>query len=232
MNIKLRESGSDIAKKTLMTLVSTFIMGLGMAVMLRAGIGLDPFTLFVGSIAELLGPSAGLAANIANALFFVIVLLVDRRLIYFATIIVFATIGIMLDGSAYMLGFILPPIASFELNVVVLIVGSILFGFGTGFYVSLDFGGGPADAIVIIIYKTIKKLPYKASVWIFYILCVLLAMLFGVISGNGDMPGVGTVIALIVVGIICDMTIKFFKKRWKKILKLDGDPSQGLAGDN
>ncbi len=40
------------------------------------------------------------------------------------------------------------------------------------------------------------------------------------------MPGLGTIMALIITGLVCDPVIKFFKKRWKKIIKLDGNPAE------
>ncbi len=228
MSIKLRESGSDIVKKAIITTMSTFIMSFGMALMIRAGVGADSFTLFAESLGGLLNTTAGNATNIVNALFVVIMLIFDRRLIYFSTVIVFAGIGFMLDFCNYILGFLISQSLPFEVSLIILIIGNIVLGFGIGFYVSLDFGGAPADGVMIIIYKAIK-LPYKVCMWIFYALCILLAMLFGYISGHGNMPGLGTIIALVVVGLVCDTTIKFFKKRWKKILRLDGDPAIGLA---
>lgn len=89
-------------------------------------------------------------------------------------------------------------------------MGTLLMGVGLGIYVAADFGLGPLEAIVDIIYQH-RKLKYKMAKIIFDALLGILGILFG------EKIGIGTVISILCIGVIMDAVIQKAKFFWGKI---------------
>jgi len=86
-----------------------------------------------------------------------------------------------------------------------LVLGSIITGIGTGYYVGLDDGVGAIDAIGIVLYRK-TKLSLQSSRWITDILIFIIGVLLG------GTWGIGTLVSIVLVGPVMQRTIKFMKK--------------------
>lgn len=202
----------DNIKKAVVTLVACFGLGLGMACMYTGGLGSDPVSMFNQGLARTFGISEGLANILLSLVLFVIMLIWGRKFIYVATVITTFMIGVGCDVFMAMFKALLPNGPSLVVQIILMIFSIGLLGFFIGFYISLDFGSGPVDAMMQIVSDRIHK-SYKFSQWITYSIAFVLGL---ILRGT---VGVGTVLLLVCTGTIVDFSSKFFRKYWPMWLK-------------
>lgn len=203
----------DNVKKSFITLIACFGLGLGMACMYISGLGADPVSLLIDGMHKVFGITEGTASIALNGVLFLLMLLWGRRFIYAATVITTFMIGIGCDFFLWVLRMALPADPSLWLRIVLVGASVLLIGFFIGFYITLDFGSAPVDASMQMISDRTHK-PYKYSMWITYSTSFVLGLVLG------GTWGIGTVLHLLLTGTITDYSSRFFRKKWPIWLKI------------
>lgn len=182
-------------------LVGLVLFGVGCAVMVQAGIGLDPWTVFAQGLSRQTGIGIGWVTNIVGFL----VLLVWIPLRQKPGIGTIA--NILLVGTSMQLALgVLPAPRGFVFQVLVFLAGTALVAIASGLYIGANFGPGPRDGLM-----TGLNSRFGWPIW---------ASRFGVeasvlVAGwlLGGTVGLGTVLFAVLIGPAVHVTLPWFDRR-------------------
>jgi hypothetical protein len=119
-----------------------FLYGASLALMVEAGLGLNPWSVFHQGLAEMTGLSLGLIVNVVGALVLLVWIPLRQRP-GLGTICNVLLIGTSADIVLWMI----PPIDGLPLRVVFLAGAVVLNGAATGAYIGAGLGPGPRDGL-------------------------------------------------------------------------------------
>lgn len=134
-------------------LVGLAFLALGAAVLIRAGVGVDPFTALNSGIAAALGTSIGNAQLGVNLVLLIAVLAGGPRTLGIGSVLNLVLTGYMIGGWAAVLAPLLPGPPPLPVQGALLVVGFALFALGVSVYVSAGIGAGPYDALAPMIVE-------------------------------------------------------------------------------
>lgn len=123
--------------------IGLVVFGLGEALLVAAGVGVSPWTLFAQGVAHVTGWSLGLATFVISAS--VLLLWIPLRQI--------PGMGTILNAIiiALVLEFVLPWLPAFETyvaNAALALAGVLVTGFGGAIYLIANLGPGPRDGLM------------------------------------------------------------------------------------
>ncbi|MES2834300.1 MAG: hypothetical protein V4707_06305 [Pseudomonadota bacterium] len=118
------------------------LYGASLALMVRANLGLNPWSVFHQGLAELTGVSLGMVVNVVGALV-LLVWIPLRQKPGIGTICNVLLIGTSADVVLWML----PPIDGMVLRIAFLVAAIALNGAATGAYIGAGLGPGPRDGL-------------------------------------------------------------------------------------
>lgn len=118
------------------------LYGLSLALMVRAGLGLNPWSVFHQGLAELSGLSLGLIVNGVGALVLLVWIPLRQRP-GIGTVSNVLVIGTAADAALWLL----PSIDGLALRSLFLILAIMLNGLATGAYIGTGLGPGPRDGL-------------------------------------------------------------------------------------
>ena len=175
-----------------------FLFGLGIVMTIEAGIGVAPWDVFHQGLSLTTSITMG-QASISVGLLVVILDVILGQDIGWGTILNMLLIGLFMD--IFMLNNIVPTFEAFIPNLIMLILGIFVQGYGCFLYISAGFGAGPRDGLMVALAKrTGKSVRFlKSSIEIF-------AVTAGFILGGH--AGLGTLIMALLGGVIFQFAFK------------------------
>lgn len=188
-------------KRVLRLIIGLFLFALGIVMTIEAGLGVAPWDVFHHGLSLTVGITMGMASIIVG--FFIVILdLVLGQNIGWGTILNMLLIGIFMD--ILMLNNLVPTFESFIPNLIMLILGIFIEGYGCFIYVSAGFGAGPRDGLMIALTKKTGK-----SVRFLKSSLEVVAVTIGFILGGH--LGIGTLIMALFGGVIFQYAFKTVK---------------------
>ena len=179
---------------TLILLVfGLFLFGLGESLLITSGAGVGPYTVLAQGISNLSGWSIGLSTFVIS----IIVLLMWIPLKQkpgMGTILNAFIIALTIEFSVYYL----PYPETYPMQILQVIVGVLIIGIGSGFYLIANLGAGPRDGLMIGLQKK-TNLPIYSIRTIIEVSVVIVGWLMGGVVGLGTAIfafGIGPSVAL------------------------------------
>lgn len=195
-------SGPFRLHQVLLRLVGGQVLcGIGVAMMIRAELGLGPWDV----LHEGLSFATGISVGLANILVGIVVLLLWfplRQRPGLGTITNVIAIGSTIDIALALSG---TP-GSLALRWVLLVAGPILFGIGVALYIGAGVGTGPRDGVMtglaqlgmpIALSRTVIELSALAIGWLL-----------------GGTVGLGTIYFALIVGPVIHVTMPLLRAPW------------------
>lgn len=186
-------------------LVGLALYGAGCAVMVRAGIGLDPWTVFAQGLSEQTGVGVGWITNIVG--FLVLLLWVPlRQRPGVGTIANILLVGTSMQATLA----VVPDVRGFAFQLLVFVGGMVLVAVASGLYIGADFGPGPRDGLMTGLHARLgwpiwaARLGVEASV-------LLLGWLLG------GTVGLGTILFALGIGPLVHRTLPAFDRRRRAV---------------
>ncbi len=177
------------------------LYGVADAFMIRAALGVDPWTVFAQGLSMQTGLGIGILTNIIGLL----VLLLWwplRQKPGIGTLL-----NIMLVGPGIELGlWLLPTPGSFWLRVAYFSIGLLLLAVASGIYIGANLGPGPRDGLMTGIH-----LRFGTPIWIGRTAVEVTVLLIGWSLGGN--VGVGTIVFAALIGPLCSITLPLFGGR-------------------
>lgn len=194
-------------KKLPRLFLGLFCYSLGIVLTLKANIGLAPWAVFHQGITNIIPLTFGQATSLVGTLI-VLINFIFKEKIGIGTIFNMIMIGLFIDLISYT-GIISEPSSTF-LSIMMIICGMFIIAFATYLYVGAGLGSGPRDGLMLVLTKRTKY-----SVGIIRGSIELSVLLIGVILGGHI--GFGTIILVLLIGPIVQITFKLLKFDIKEV---------------
>ncbi len=177
------------------------LFGLSTAMMIRSGLGLNPWDVFHQGVADRTPLSLGTVIILAGAIVLLLWIPLRQRP-GIGTISNMVMIGLAAD---FALGLI-PTDLSLPLRASMLVAGIVLNGIATSAYIGVGLGPGPRDGLMTGLAErtgwTIRKVRTGIEI-------AILALGWSL----GGTVGIGTILYAVLIGPIVHLTLPFFTVR-------------------
>ncbi len=185
---------------SLFVVLGVIIIGFGVAVLIRAGLGTDPFTCLNMGLSKLTGISFGTCQLCSNLIIFLFPLIYSRKTIGIGTVANMVLVGYSTDFFGYLFGF-LPEKSPVE-EFLLMIIGILICSYGVAMYMEGNMGVAPYDCLGVIISKKFNK-NYGMVRMFQDLICVIMGFILG------GTVGISTVLTALVMGYI----INYYRKK-------------------
>ncbi|MGM0215235.1 YczE/YyaS/YitT family protein [Enterococcus sp. AZ109] len=191
-----------LVKQFTLAVIGTFIAALGIRLIVVSGLGADAISTLVLGLMQHVPLRFGTLSMLFNAIVLVIIFFYDRKMIGMGSIINSFGVGICLNliESAGLLHSI-PKFLEYPS----ILVGTIIFGFGTGIYLLTNAGSAAYESLMIVLQRVLK-----VSVKIARIILDGSFFLIGYLLGGT--VGWGTLIVLLLLGPSLELTLNQLPK--------------------
>lgn len=178
-------------------------LGLGIALMLEAGIGLGPWTVFHQGLSLVTGLSFGRVMQGVGLLVLLLSVVLTRTRPGLGTALNMLLVGPWVDLFRSQAFF--PQAPNLPLGVAEFVLGLTLQGLGTGLYITARFGAGPRDGLVLGLSRLLR-----ASVRATRTGLELLVLVSGWLMGGS--VGLGTVLFAVGIGPLMQLFLHVFHR--------------------
>jgi hypothetical protein len=179
---------------TLILLVfGLFLFGLGESLLITSGAGVGPYTVLAQGISNHTGWSIGLSTFVIS-IFVLLMWIPLKQKPGMGTILNAFIIALTIEFSVYYL----PYPETYPMQVLQVVVGVLIIGIGSGFYLIANLGAGPRDGLMIGLQKK-TNLPIYSIRTIIEVSVVIVGWLMGGVVGLGTAIfafGIGPSVAL------------------------------------
>ncbi|MFH9404782.1 YitT family protein [Streptomyces sp. NPDC017638] len=190
--------GRRLGRRLVQLYAGLALYGASSALLVAAGLGLEPWNVLHQGLAELTGLSIGVLSIIVGAA--VLLLWVPlRQRPGLGTVSNVFVVGLALDGTLALL----PDVHSLAARVPLLLAGVVFNGMATGLYIAARFGPGPRDGLMTGLHRRTGR----------SIRLMRTAVEVGVVATGfvlGGTIGVGTVLYAVSIGPLAQLFLRMF----------------------
>ena len=170
-----------------------FLFGLGESLLITSSAGVGPYTVLAQGISNLLSWSIGLSTFVIS-IFVLLMWIPLKQKPGMGTILNAFIIALTIEFSVYYL----PYPETYPMQILQVVVGVLIIGIGSGFYLIANLGAGPRDGLMIGLQKK-TNLPIYSIRTIIEVSVVIVGWIMGGVVGLGTAIfafGVGPSVAL------------------------------------
>lgn len=187
-----------LPRRILQLLVGLFLYGIGIAFMVRGGIGAAPWDVLTQGVSLHVPLSFGVLTVIISVIVLLLWIPIKQSLG------VGTILNTLLIGPSADVGLHLIPIgAELWQQVLLFAIGLLVLSAATGLYIGAHFGPGPRDGLMTGLHKTLGK-----PIWIVRTAIEGTVLLIGWILGGT--VGLGTLAFALFVGPLCQFFMRIF----------------------
>jgi len=191
----------DLALRILMMISGLSLIGLGIAMFVKAGLGADPITVLCQGISITANISLGRALQLNGLALFVVLLIIGREYIGLGTFAGSFVTGAMADVFSAAMHSPTAPWQSWP----ILIASIAVVSSGVAIYLSAKLGDGPLEGVMMLLSDRLKA----PIAWVKIAMDVA-ATVAGI--AMGAVPGVGTIASVLLTGPIIQTMLQVIKK--------------------
>ena len=179
-------------------LIGLFLYGIGIALIVRAEIGVAPWDVLTQGIDKHTHLGFGLITVLTSAVVLLFWIPIRQKPG------VGTVLNALLVGPAADVGlWLIPAGLDLWLRIILFAVGLLVLAIATGFYIGAHFGPGPRDGLMTGLHK---RTGWK--IWIVRTGLEVIVLAIGWMLGGN--VGVGTVLFALLIGPLCNWTIPLF----------------------
>ncbi|MER6122590.1 hypothetical protein ABT173_07825 [Streptomyces sp. NPDC001795] len=174
------------------------LYGASSALLVRAGLGLEPWNVLHQGLAELTGLSMGVVLTIVGATVLLLWIPLRQRP-GLGTVSNVLVIGFAMDATLSLL----PYVHALAARVPLLLAGIVLNGVATGLYIAANFGPGPRDGLMTGLHRLTGR-PIRV---------IRTAVEVAVVATGfalGGTVGIGTVLYALSIGPLAQLFLRMF----------------------
>lgn len=201
-------------KYTVYSILAFLLLGLGISLQIKAGIGQSMLNAFALTLAELFHLEVGTMLNILNILFFTTYILIRKTSFDSRDIVqILATIanGYIINFFVYYI-FADLVIESYLLKVLTFLLGLCLASVSLGAVLAIEIIKFPLESLCVVLCHKFKKNLTTVRMR-FDILFLLSTLIITLISGNTLFIREGTIISFLLLSRLMGLTYDFLKDR-------------------
>lgn len=183
------------ARRIVQLLLGLFLYGIGIALMVRAGVGVSPWDVLTQGVSKQTGLPFGLVTNLIGAAVLLLWIPIRQKPG------VGTLLNVLLIGPSAQLGLRLIPQQTVPvIQGLVLMGGIVLVAIATGLYIGARLGPGPRDGLMTGLHK---RTGWK--IWIVRTAIEVTVLTIGWILGG--QVGIGTVAFALLIGPLVNLTL-------------------------
>ncbi|MFB2600250.1 YitT family protein [Herbiconiux sp. P17] len=177
------------------------LYGLADSLIIRAAIGVEPWTVLAQGVSERTGWGIGILTNVIG-LGVLLLWIPLRQRPGLGTLL-----NVLLVGTTIEFGlWLIPPVDLLWLQIVLFAAGLLLLAVASGIYIGAALGPGPRDGLMTGIHSRLGW-----PIWLARGLVEGSVLLVGWLLG-GDV-GIGTLVFALTIGPLCGITLRWFGGR-------------------
>lgn len=190
-----------MVRRVVQLLVGLFLYGVGCALTVQAGLGVDPWTVLAEGISIHTGIGIGWVANMLG--FFVLLLWIPLR----QKPGVGTIANILLVGTSMQFALaVIPPVSGFLAQLAVLLGGIVVVAIASGLYIGAHFGPGPRDGLMTGMHRRLGW-----PIWTCRAIVELTVLTIGWLLGGT--VGIGTVLFAFLIGPLVHLALPLLDTR-------------------
>ena len=179
--------------------VGLVLCGAGIALMIRAAVGVSPWEVLAQGVSQQTGIAFGFVVNIVGALVLLLWIPLRQRPG------VGTVLNVMLIGPSAQLGLaIIPEQTELWLQILVYAAGLVLLAIATGLYIGAGFGPGPRDGLMTGVHRR-----YGWPLWAVRTAIETVVLVIGWLLGGN--VGVGTLAFALLIGPLVGRTLPMLR---------------------
>ena len=184
-------------KRLLAMVIGNIFLGMGISIFKFAGLGNDPYSGMVMALADRVGMQYANLLLIINLFIFILEFVFGRSFVGAGTLVNALFLGYITTFfySLWTHFFVLPQ--NLLVQIPIMLVGTIVTGFGVSMYQTPNVGVSPYDSLSLIMTERLPKISYFWNRIFTDAICALICFLAGGIVGLGTLVsafGLGPVI--------------------------------------
>lgn len=189
-------------KRFLILQLGLLLVGLGMALLIKSRLGVDPWTVFHMGAAKQSNISIGILIQLTGFIFILISWIALKKKIGIGCLCNMLLVGPWLE---FFLLFV-PSREYWLASILQFLAGLIIFGFATALYITADMGEGPRDGFVLAMAERTNISIRKMRLGI-----ELIALTIGFLLGGP--AGIGTVFFALAIGPLMQFFLQFLRNK-------------------
>ncbi|WAZ20354.1 hypothetical protein STRCI_001466 [Streptomyces cinnabarinus] len=194
----LLSTTSRLGRRLIQLYVGLALYGASSALLVEAGLGLEPWNVLHQGLAELTGLTIGVVSIIVGAAVLLLWIPLRQRP-GLGTVSNVFVVGIAMDGTLAAL----PEAHSLYVRIPLLLAGVVLNGVATGLYIAAAFGPGPRDGLMTGLHERTGR-----SIRLMRTGIELAVVVSGFLLGGTI--GVGTVLYALTIGPLAQLFLRVF----------------------
>ncbi|MFC3571814.1 YitT family protein [Streptomyces yaanensis] len=191
-------SRSRLGRRLVQLYAGLALYGASSALLVKAGLGLEPWNVLHQGLAELTGLSMGVVLTIVGAAVLLLWIPLRQRP-GLGTVSNVLVIGFVMDATLS----VLPGVHTLAVRVPLLLAGIVLNGVATGLYITANFGPGPRDGLMTGLHRRTGR-----SVRLIRTAVEVTVVATG--FALGGTVGVGTVLYALSIGLLAQLFLRVF----------------------
>ncbi|MFD5505669.1 YitT family protein [Streptomyces sp. NPDC127061] len=198
MSITAVPRGAHLTRRLIQLYVGLALYGASSALLVRAGLGLEPWGVLHQGLAERTGLSIGVVSIVVGAAVLLLWIPIRQRPGLGTVSNVFA-VGIAMDGTLALV----PDVRGLAAQIAVMAAGVVVNGVATGLYIAARFGPGPRDGLMTGLHLRTGR-----SIRLVRTLIEVAVVATGFLLGGT--LGAGTVVYALAIGPLAQFFLRFF----------------------
>lgn len=187
-----------MTRRVLQLVIGLVLYGVGDGLMITAGLGVDPWTVFAQGLAERTGLGVGWITNIVGVL--VLLLWIPlRQKPGIGTVLNVLLVGTAIQATVT----VLPPAQGLLAQILVLVAGVLAVAVASGLYIGAHFGPGPRDGLMTGMHSRLGWPIWTARLTVEVTVLVIGWLLGGTV-------GIGTVVFALGIGPLVHIALPLF----------------------
>ncbi|MFI9630132.1 YitT family protein [Streptomyces sp. NPDC052042] len=198
MSITPAPPGAHLARRLVQLYVGLTLYGVSSALLVRAGLGLEPWGVLHQGLAERTGLSIGVVSIVVGAVVLLLWIPMRQRP-GLGTVSNVFVIGVAMDGTLELV----PAVHGVPAKIAVMAAGVLLNGVATGLYIAARFGPGPRDGLMTGLHRRTGR-----SIRLIRTLLEVAVVVTGFALGGS--LGAGTVVYALAIGPLTQFFLRLF----------------------
>ncbi|WP_142269313.1 hypothetical protein OHU34_34970 [Streptomyces sp. NBC_00080] len=193
-----RDPHGHLARRLIQLYVGLALYGASSALLVRAGLGLEPWNVLHQGLGELTGLTIGVVSIVVGAAVLLLWIPLRQRP-GLGTVSNVFVVGLAMDGTlAYV-----PEAHGLAVQMPLLLAGIVLNGAATGLYIAASFGPGPRDGLMTGLHRRTGR-----SIRLMRTAVEVAVVVTG--FALGGTIGVGTVLYAVTIGPLAQLFLRMF----------------------
>lgn len=198
-------------KRIIVMIIGNIFLGMGISVFKFAGLGNDPYSGMTMSLADITGITYANLQIIVNVFIFILEITFGREFIGIGTLLNACFLGYIVTFfyEIWIKIFLLPETLIVQIGI--MLVGTVITGFGISMYQTPNTGVSPYDSLSVIMAKRFPRISYFWHRIITDSICALICFF------TGGIVGLGTLVSALGFGpVISFFDVHFTRKLFKE----------------